>query len=69
MITDGDRTIFSTGSGNDDIRVEIDPKTGERVVTVNGQSYRVPDGQGLVIRAGGGTTPSTSPQAPTSTSP
>ncbi|GAA4707804.1 M91 family zinc metallopeptidase [Nocardioides conyzicola] len=55
VITDGDRTIFSTGSGNDDIRVEIDPKTGERVVTVNGQSYRVPDGQDLVIRAGGGT--------------
>ena len=55
VITDGDRTIVNTGSGDDDVRVEIDPKTGERVVTVNGQSYAVPDGQELVIRTGGGT--------------
>lgn len=54
VITDGDRTIFNTGSGDDDLRVETDPRTGDRVVTVNGQSYRVPDGQQIVIRAGGG---------------
>ncbi len=54
VITDGDRTIFNTGAGDDTVRVEIDPATGDRVVTVNGQSYRVPDGQQIVIRAGGG---------------
>ncbi|MGB0099438.1 MAG: M91 family zinc metallopeptidase [Nocardioides sp.] len=54
VITDGDRTIFGTGDGDDEIRVEIDPRTGDRVVTVNGQSYRVPDGQEIVVRAGGG---------------
>ncbi len=54
VITDGDRTIVNTGAGDDRIVVEIDPRTGERIVTVNGQSYRIPDGQQLVIRAGGG---------------
>ena len=29
VINDGNRTIFNTGSGDDDIRVEIDPKTGD----------------------------------------
>lgn len=54
IITNGDQTIVNGGAGDDDIRVFIDPQTGEQVVVVNGTPYRVPHGQRIVIRGGGG---------------
>ncbi|AIY18989.1 calcium-binding protein [Pimelobacter simplex] len=53
-ITVGDRTIFNTGAGDDTVTITIDPKTGEQVVTINGQVYRVPAGQHVVVRVGEG---------------
>lgn len=47
-------TIVSTGPGDDVISVQADPATGEPVVMVNGQPYRVPSNLPLTIRAGAG---------------
>ena len=54
IITNGDQTIVNTGDGDDKITVTIDPFTGDQLVFVNGQLYRIPAGQHLVIRGGGG---------------
>jgi len=54
VITDGNRTIFNTGAGDDYVQVFVDPRTGEQIVMVNGQVYRLPAGQQIVIRGGGG---------------
>ncbi|MEV4999892.1 M91 family zinc metallopeptidase [Nocardioides sp. LML1-1-1.1] len=53
-ITIGNRTIFNTGSGDDNVTITVDPRTGEQVVTINGKVYRVPAGQEVVIRVGEG---------------
>lgn len=54
VITDGDRTIVNTGAGDDTVVVRTDPFTGDTLVTVNGQAYRIPEGQEVVVRGGGG---------------
>ena len=54
IITDGDRTIVNAGAGNDDVKVRVDPFTGNTFVTVNGETYQLPKGQEVVIRGGGG---------------
>lgn len=54
VITTGDQTIINTGSGDDDVRVFVDPLTGDQVVIVNGEVHRFPPGQHLTVRAGGG---------------
>ncbi|MEJ7775391.1 MAG: M91 family zinc metallopeptidase, partial [Nocardioidaceae bacterium] len=54
ILTIGDQTIVNGGAGDDEIRVFIDPATGEQIVVVNGTAYRVPAGQEIVVRGGGG---------------
>ena len=54
VIQSGDRTIFNTGAGDDTITIEVDKETGDQIVTINGQVYRVPAGEHVVIRAGEG---------------
>jgi len=54
VITDGNRTTINTGAGDDYVQVFVDPRTGEQIVMVNGQAYRFPAGQQIVIRGGGG---------------
>jgi len=54
VITDGNTTIVNAGGGDDTIRVFVDPFTGEQLVSVNGTIYRLPAGQEIVIRGGGG---------------
>ena len=48
--------LIDTGSGNDVVTVQIDPATGEVVVTVNGVEHRftAAEANGLVIRTGRG---------------
>jgi uncharacterized protein YukE len=54
VITDGNKTIVNAGGGDDKISVFIDPFTGEQLVSVNGKIHRLPAGQEIVIRGGGG---------------
>lgn len=58
IITSGDQTVISTGDGDDEVTVFIDPNTGEQIVVVKNSSgetvYRVPAGQELIVRGGGG---------------
>ncbi|WP_051366712.1 M91 family zinc metallopeptidase [Hamadaea tsunoensis] len=54
VIYDGDHVIVNTGTGNDDVQISIDPKTGLQVVTVNGQQYFFPAGADIVVRGGEG---------------
>lgn len=53
-IDDGERIVVSTGSGDDDVQVRIDPSTGAQIVTVNGQTLTFPGGRPVVIRTGSG---------------
>ena len=54
ILTVGNQTIVNGGAGDDEIKVFVDPLTGEQVVVVNGQAHRVPAGQEIVVRGGGG---------------
>ncbi len=54
VIRDGDKIIVNTGNGNDEVTVTIDPATGQRILTVNGEQYVVPPGTQLTIRTGAG---------------
>jgi Ca2+-binding RTX toxin-like protein len=54
VITDGDRTVVNTGAGDDEVTVRVDPFTGDTLIVVNGETYRIPAGQEVVIRGGGG---------------
>lgn len=54
VIRDGDRVIVNTGPGDDDVRVTVDPATGEQLVTINGVTHRFPPGAELTVRAGEG---------------
>lgn len=54
VISVGDQTFVNTGGGDDNVRIAIDPVTGDQIVTVNGETYRVPAGQHIVIRTGEG---------------
>ncbi len=48
------RFIVNGGAGDDKISVRVDPKTGERIVVVNGQEYVMPPGTRLTVRGGSG---------------
>ena len=54
VIYDGNRVIVNTGSGDDDVQIGIDPKTGLQVVTINGAKYYFPAGADVVVRGGEG---------------
>jgi hypothetical protein len=54
VIYDGNHIIVNTGTGNDDVKISIDPKTGMQVVTINGSQYYFPAGADVVIRGGDG---------------
>ncbi|MEV0457955.1 M91 family zinc metallopeptidase [Catellatospora methionotrophica] len=53
IMVDG-RAVVNTGTGDDDVKVRIDPKTGDVVVTVNGADYHYPPGTPVTIRGGEG---------------
>ena len=46
--------VLNTGPGDDTVTMSVDPMTGERIVTVNGQVTRFPAGYDVTIRAGEG---------------
>ena len=54
VITVDGRVIVNTGTGDDDVKVRVDPKTGEVIVTVNGADYHYPPGTPITIRGGEG---------------
>lgn len=54
VVTFGDQTLISAGSGDDTITVTVDPDSGAQLVTVNGTTYVLPADTHLVIRGGGG---------------
>lgn len=54
ILTNGSRTYINTGPGDDQVKVFTDPRTGETIVQVNGQVYRLPAGQHVVVRTGEG---------------
>jgi len=53
-IYDGNSVVLNTGPGDDTVTMSVDPKTGEQIVTVNGQVTRFPAGYDVTIRAGEG---------------
>lgn len=54
VIMVGNRMIINTGSGDDNVKVEINPLTGKPSVVINGVRYDIPDGSEVVIRIGDG---------------
>ncbi|MGE5829083.1 MAG: M91 family zinc metallopeptidase [Micromonosporaceae bacterium] len=54
VIVDGDRFIVAATGGADEVSLAVDPLTGQRLVTVDGVTLRLPPGAEVVIRAGGG---------------
>jgi uncharacterized protein YukE len=54
VIVDGSRVIINGTGRADDIRVDVDARTGERVVTIGAVGRRLPVDADLVIRAGAG---------------
>ncbi|HWS37606.1 MAG TPA: M91 family zinc metallopeptidase [Actinoplanes sp.] len=54
VIQDGDRVIVNTGTGDDQVRISIDPATGQQIVEVNGQRYLYPADADIVVRGGEG---------------
>ncbi|HYN93247.1 MAG TPA: M91 family zinc metallopeptidase [Pilimelia sp.] len=53
-IYDGDSVVLNTGPGDDKVTVTVDPRTGEQIVTVNGETVTFPPGYDVTIRAGQG---------------
>ncbi len=53
-IYDGESVVLNTGPGADTVRVTVDPRTGEQIVTVNGHTVTFPPGYDVTIRAGEG---------------
>lgn len=62
MIRVGDGYVLNTGAGDDEVSIEYDEATGDQVVTVNGQVYRIPGGAPVVIRVGAGNDTVTVPE-------
>ncbi len=54
VIKVGDTVVVNGGGGDDDIKVHIDPLTGDVIVEVNGQAHRFPPGTDVAIRGGDG---------------
>ncbi|GAB2617921.1 hypothetical protein Aab01nite_31470 [Paractinoplanes abujensis] len=53
-IYDGESVVLNTGPGDDKVSVSVDPRTGEQIVTVNGETVTFPPGYTVTIRAGEG---------------
>lgn len=53
VLHDG-RAVVSAGAGDNEIRVTIDPETGDTLVTIDGATYRIPAGTDVTIRGGNG---------------
>ncbi|HZM78792.1 MAG TPA: M91 family zinc metallopeptidase [Candidatus Limnocylindrales bacterium] len=53
IMVDG-RAVVNTGSGDDNVKVTVDPNTGEVVLDVNGDKHRFPPGTPVTVRAGEG---------------
>jgi hypothetical protein len=54
VIFDGDTVVVNTGTGDDKVKVSVDPSTGEQIVTVNGVTHRYPPEANITIRTGQG---------------
>jgi Effector protein/RTX calcium-binding nonapeptide repeat (4 copies) len=54
VIFDGDTVVVNTGTGDDKVKVDVDPATGEQIVTVNGVTNRYPPEAQITIRTGEG---------------
>jgi uncharacterized protein YukE len=54
VLNTGDTVIISTGSGDDHVRVSVDPATGEQIVKAGSGVWRFPAGADLVVRTGTG---------------
>ncbi len=53
LMVDG-RAVVNTGTGDDDVKVTIDPDTGQVIIEVNGTKHTYPPGTPVTIRAGDG---------------
>jgi Ca2+-binding RTX toxin-like protein len=53
-LTDGNRIVLNTGTGNDTVDIRIDPTTGEQILTVNGTEHRFAADRYLTVRVGQG---------------
>ncbi len=53
IMVDG-RAVVNTGNGDDNVKVTIDPKTGQVVLDVNGTKHYLPPGTPVTVRAGDG---------------
>ncbi len=54
VIVDGDRVVINASGRDDDIRVSVDPRSGEQFVRVAGSVRRFSPSASIVIRAGSG---------------
>jgi Ca2+-binding RTX toxin-like protein len=56
VVRTGEHVLVNTGPGDDDVRIVLDPATGEVVVTVNGVQHRFPPDEAgdVVVRTHGG---------------
>jgi len=54
VFVDGDRVVVNATGGDDDIRVSVDPRSGEQVITMGAVVRRFPAGAEVIVRAGGG---------------
>ena len=54
FFVDGDRVVVNATGGDDDIRVSVDARSGEQVITMRGVVRRFPAGAEVIVRAGGG---------------
>lgn len=54
IITVGDKTYVNTGAGDDEVTISDNLFGDGQLVTVNGATYLVPEGQEIVIRTGDG---------------
>jgi hypothetical protein len=54
VLTTGDAVVISTGSGDDQVRVAVDPATGEQVVTCGSGVWRFAAAAELIVRTGDG---------------
>jgi Ca2+-binding RTX toxin-like protein len=56
VVRTGEHVLVNTGPGDDDVRITVDPATGELIVTANGAVYRFPPDEAgeVVVRTHGG---------------
>ncbi|WP_027341230.1 M91 family zinc metallopeptidase [Hamadaea tsunoensis] len=54
VLRDGHRVVISTGRGDDEVSVRVDPLTGEDVVSTGLGTWRFPKDSDIVLRTGDG---------------